>query len=1716
MADAEEKKIARLDFGIDKAISSLDKIDQKLKTVSETSEKYAKNIGLALNSGVNYKEIAKSVGLSENQLRQLSKTAQKEAIITSEKRIREENKTTEAIKREHAKQAKSVETLSDKISNYAKTYLIYQGFNMLKRGVSDVIDEMVELENKMVQIDRVLNESGLNIDGYRDKLINLAFEYGNSMDNVADITLRLAQAGYNSDEALELTKNTLLALNTAELDATQATDDMVAVMAQWGLNTGTATEKADAYASIIDKINKVADNYPTTSADLMDALKKTSSAFNLAGASIDETIALITAAEVASQRGGKAIGTALGNITQQLKDEKRLTIAESLGLDFYTDSTKKQFKDITDIFAEMSTKMQELKDAGKENSVEMQNLLSIFTVFRRNVGASLLGEMSGEDNTYLQVLNDSLTSAGYSLQENTKYMKTAKAAQAQFNAELLKLKTEVWDSGLEDVFRDMLKMGIDLVTGITDLIDKFGLFPTSIGIVTLAFSTLNKNFQAFKYNTKTNKLELSGFLKSIADGTTSVRKTTLAIKEMKDGQMAMTVVNQKGIKAWVKNTTSVVNYGVKAAWTTVRTYALQAATIALNTAITMGLSYGITALVSAIDNWVHADEKAIEKNNELKQQAEDAANEINQEVSSIQELTKEYKEFSKTMNNSKDKNKLIDTENVNKAYELQGKINNAIKDSGKQVKLVTETTNQYGEKVEQVNAKYQEQLNLLRTIAFEEKQREAQKLKEAMELAKKNAENTKVSLDEIGKVFQFENLGSDFKLKFGNVVTETTGKQLSSSIFENSYYKLFDSASATEQMNILIQTKQLLEESGQTGSKAYEIIEESLRILKDEQKKVQEATDTYKNSLSELYALSGQVDVFDTFLSSIEDSYKKMGDGPKKIINDMQKINDKFREGEMTTEEYFNALQDQIKNINLKDAGDDLEAYQAIIAGVSETTAESIEQLINGLETGTINFTDYSDGIKEAAENTLDLYTKTNELEFKDGVWKDAAGNVNEYANSLQYAIGEMEGMGDLLKTLGDNYDYIAEHANEAGQAMFDVQDVGTKAYTNLANSVANSLNQMKNSNAQAYQTIVNDIYNAMGTTANEVTNADKYITEALNGNAQALNTALNASANQVALSTSKVTTSMGNVLSALGEAISNFSYSIKAQPYISGGIGLRKDANGVPTGLDLPAFGFDITGEGGTSVKNLGASLSSFGNDLKEYSSNKFTFNKLKSNVKPYTSTGGNTGSSGGSGSRGSGSSGSKKSGGSSSSSKDSDAKRKEEEKYKKRLDKFKESLDKMRDEEEDWVKKQKQLGLLSNKDMLYVTKQRISRYKKYLDTIKKATWMNKEDRKELMKEYTEEIKELELEYFEYLKEKLDEEIEAIEDARDKKIEALEDEYDKKIKKVEDAADAEIKALQKVEDERDRLREKEDYESERQGILDEIAYWEQRTGREAVESLADAKKRLEELDQEWARTQEDWDTEDAIKKIEEETEAKVKGLEEERDKKIKIAEETAKKEIELLQKGYNQKVKIFSESDKIIYDNSKISAKKLYNAYKDEFVDPLKKELSKINKSSNSTSSTKKTSSSSSSSSSSDYITYTIKSGDTLSAIAKKYNTTIKKIMAANSYITDANKIYAGKKLKIPKFHEGGIVGGNQEAFALLKPNEVILKTEWASSLNRMMKYFDNVTTGKVNTPLTGTNIKVNGDLVKIEANIKDKNDAEYLTRKIEKMLKDKFNIKK
>lgn len=1715
MADdgsVEEKNISRLDFDITKATQKLEEVNKRLAELSKQSDIYAQNISKNLNSAISGSNIIDTKNI-KTQFTDISNISQK----TQEAILKDNNKTANKIKvyqadvaayqekmelkkqyaveKSNLSQLKSTQDLYDKITEYAKTYVIYQGFNALKNGISDVIDEMVELENEMVSIDRVLNESSLDLDNYRDRLLQVAYEYGNTMDNVTDITLRLAQAGFDSQESLMLTEKTLLALNTAELNATEATDDMVAIMAQWGLMTGNAAEEARNYGEIIDKVNKVADKYPTSSADILDALKKTSSAFNLAGASIDETIATITAAEVASQRGGKAIGTALSNITQQLKDTGRINIAESLGINFYTDETKTEFKDIMDIFGELADKMQELKDAGKENSQEMQDLLSVFTVFRRNIGASLLGEMSGEDSTYLQVLNDSLTATGYSIQENEKYMQTAKAAQAQFNDTLLELKTKVWDGGVEEVYRNLLAGGTDLVKGITELIDKIGVLPTSVGAATLAFSMLNKSTQAKNWLGAIDSIkQINQLYDSTAKGISDASKFQKNYNDILKNSNSTFVEYSKTVNQGSQSLGGYVKYLTTS---TAKTVLLTAKTVILQTAISAGLTLAITAIVSAIDNWIHADEKKIEQINESVEKAKENADALKEERESIEQLRKEYEELANKPERT--------TEENQKIYELQTQINDLIKDTGQQVELVTTRTNEQGQAVLEVNKNYDEQLNKLKAIEYQKKKDEVSELKTAaqgkvdLQTPEYGDWTNLFSLDISSSNYNITQDLKDAGVELNSIYAELQNKMqvLVDEGKDIDFSTIMSSATFEEQIKYLTQFKDALESSGKTGTESYTEINNALNSLLTKQGDAETAVQEYKDALAELYSMSGQAEDYSNFLDAISQSYDI--EGPKNLIEDIQAINQEFSDGTIDIEEYFNKIQKKIDDIDFSKEGEELEAYQAIFAATTQSLAEGIENLQAGFDSNTINFADYSEGIKEAGENALELFTKQNELiQNESQQWVDANGNLNEYANNLQSARDELDAYSGILTVIGDNYDYIAQNANAAGQAAFDAADESSQAYQSLATNLTNSLNSLRDSNQAAFNSITQSIADNIQISTNDMLDANGYLNQGFLNQFTNMNGALNTVSSATAQATQKVTTAIGNVLNSLGDAISKFDYTITGS--LAGFDTKQLDFLGqkisVPVGLK-----FKITGEGGSSIQNLSLALKNFGSQITNLGNINYGYFQLQQQA-PYQGSSGSRspGSSGSPSRKPSGSGGSGSSGGSrgSSSSSNYDAERAaeeaakaEEEAYKNRLEEFKNYIEEKERLEQRWVDKQKDLELLSNDDFLNITEQRIKRYQEYLDKLKNLTWINAEDRVELEKEYTEQIEDLQVEYFGYLKDKLDEEIQALEDANDEKIKLIEDEADKKIE-----------ALKKVEDVNDRLRDKENYEDKKKSIQEEIDYWSQRTGREAQENLLAAKKEMQELDKEWKQTQKDWAIEDQITRIEEE-----------RDKQIAAIEEAEKKEIESLQKAYDEKVKLFTETGKIMYEEGEISSKYLYQSYKNNFIDPIGKELDDLVAKLNSQASkpVSQPTPAPAPTPQQKYETYTIKYGDTLSEIAQRYGTTVQKLLDANPYITNKNKIYAGKTLQIPKFHTGGEVGGSEEGYALLKPKEIILTPPWASGIKKLTKMVDN---NQFPGPSTINNIK--GNLVNIEATINNKADADYLTKKIEKVVANKLNIKK
>ena len=192
-------------------------------------------LGVDFNQAIiSAERLAASVNMANTSLTNLNATANamkamtigQAGIVSGQTKIA---KSTETATQATRKYTKSVQDLNKeynvlgsmaerRISWFVTGSAVFGSLAALK----EIAVTIKDVEMGMTTIARITEDVNFNFKEMRNELQGLGVEYGMTWENTSDIAIRWAQAGYNTAETLELTKASLLALNTAELNATQA------------------------------------------------------------------------------------------------------------------------------------------------------------------------------------------------------------------------------------------------------------------------------------------------------------------------------------------------------------------------------------------------------------------------------------------------------------------------------------------------------------------------------------------------------------------------------------------------------------------------------------------------------------------------------------------------------------------------------------------------------------------------------------------------------------------------------------------------------------------------------------------------------------------------------------------------------------------------------------------------------------------------------------------------------------------------------------------------------------------------------------------------------------------------------------------------------------------------------------------------------------------------------------------------------------------------------------------------------------------------------------------------------------------------------------------------------------------------------------------------------------------------------------------------------
>lgn len=420
-----------------------------------------------------FNDVTKAIDANIEVLKQFGETgkytkSQLNALGTQLKKLQANFATT------RKEQENTKGSLSDIVKGFLKFQIaakvVMIPLQALTKAWQELNETVQKTEDAVIALQRVLPSNSASDGDIANRLYGLARQYGQTFENVSEIATNFARTGMDWAETIKATEAALLALNVAELDSTEASDGLIAIMTQFGMTASDLT-------GIVDKLNKTADNFPVTSEKLLLALQRTGSAASNANLSLDQTIGLVTALSKATGRSGENLGTAINSLIQY--SSKNTALDTFAGLSSNASDVVGKYRagaaSILDVWRAVSKEIQNISseqadmlDAyfntadGSDLKTQLSEELSgvydelggvydTANTFRKNYFIALLKNIDTVD----EAIKTSSDALGYSQKENEKYLDT-------YTAKVNSLKAAWQDLLNNEAFLDFKKGLVDV------------------------------------------------------------------------------------------------------------------------------------------------------------------------------------------------------------------------------------------------------------------------------------------------------------------------------------------------------------------------------------------------------------------------------------------------------------------------------------------------------------------------------------------------------------------------------------------------------------------------------------------------------------------------------------------------------------------------------------------------------------------------------------------------------------------------------------------------------------------------------------------------------------------------------------------------------------------------------------------------------------------------------------------------------------------------------------------------------------------------------------------------------------------------------------------------------------------------------------------------------------------------------------------------------
>lgn len=369
----------------------------------------------------------------------------------------------------------------DSIKNVGlQLFGLTSGIATLRKLISIIregIDTIIELDTALIDLKKTTTMSGSDMVAFYKDANKAAKELGVTTRDIIQSAADWSRLGFSDKKSSETMAKLAAQFSAISpgVDIEQSTTGLVSVIKAYGIDV------EDVLDGVMSKINIIGNTAATSNAEIITGLQNSASAMAAMNSSLEENIALFTAAQEITQDDSK-VGNALRSISMRIRgyDEETNQLSEDLanisgevydltkvtenskGVSLFTDETQEHYKSIYNYLKDISGVYDQLSEKKQQQLME-----KLFGKNRASVGQAILQNFEAAE----KAMDNMTKSAGNA------------DAEMEIITESLEYKLNALSQTGVGIFQEMfpreeIGSAIDVLT---DLLNVVGQFTSLLG-----------------------------------------------------------------------------------------------------------------------------------------------------------------------------------------------------------------------------------------------------------------------------------------------------------------------------------------------------------------------------------------------------------------------------------------------------------------------------------------------------------------------------------------------------------------------------------------------------------------------------------------------------------------------------------------------------------------------------------------------------------------------------------------------------------------------------------------------------------------------------------------------------------------------------------------------------------------------------------------------------------------------------------------------------------------------------------------------------------------------------------------------------------------------------------------------------------------------------------------------------------------------------------